>query len=231
MLTEESPRRRVGGRSAVVLASIRKAVEELVTERGSEAITIPMVAERAGVNHSSIYRRWGDARSLINDLATYRLDPDRGLPATGDLRGDLTAWAQELISHYSIPVNAALLRGGAAAAGESESDCLRDRRAEAASFAARPGSTFSGDEVIDRVVAPIIYRAIFLPWTLHEVDARAHVDELGIAVPDEEPERADPVADVHEQIPRLLRGPRPSGCRVIPRMCTRRVATSTANRT
>src|SRR5690349_24195080 len=33
--------------------------------------------------------------------------------------------------------------------------------------------------------------------------------ELGIAVPDEEPERADPVADVHEQIPRLLRGPRP----------------------
>jgi AcrR family transcriptional regulator len=178
MLTEESPRRRVGGRSAVVLASIRKAVEELVAERGSEAITIPMVAERAGVNHSSIYRRWGDARSMINDLATYRLDPDRGLPATGDLRGDLTAWAQELISHYSIPVNAALLRGGAAAAGESESDCLRDRRAEAASFAARPGSTFSGDEVIDRVVAPIIYRAIFLPWTLHEVDARAHVDEL-----------------------------------------------------
>ncbi|MFF3661141.1 helix-turn-helix domain-containing protein [Streptomyces olivochromogenes] len=26
--------------------------------RGSDAVTIPMVAERAGVNHSSIYRRW-----------------------------------------------------------------------------------------------------------------------------------------------------------------------------
>ncbi|MFF7889725.1 hypothetical protein ACH40F_54015 [Streptomyces sp. NPDC020794] len=26
------------------------------------------------------------------------------------------------------------------------SDCLRDRRAEAADFAARPGSNFSGDE-------------------------------------------------------------------------------------
>ncbi|MGW7489423.1 TetR/AcrR family transcriptional regulator [Streptomyces sp. NPDC054786] len=178
MVAESSPRRRTGGRSALVLTSIRKAVEELIAERGSDAVTIPMVAERAGVNHSSIYRRWGDARAMINDLATYRLDPDRGLPDTGDLRADLTAWAQEMLSHYSVTVNAALLRGGAAAAGESESDCLRDRRAEAAGFASRPGSTFSGDEVIDRVVAPIIYRAVFLPWTLPEVDARTYVDDL-----------------------------------------------------
>lgn len=162
----------------MVLMSIRKAVEELIAEQGSDAVTIPMVAERAGVNHSSIYRRWGDARTMINDLATYHLDPERGLPDTGDLRADLIAWAQELISHYSTPVNAALLRGGAAAAGESESDCLRDRRTEAAGFAARPGSTFSGDDVIDRLVAPIIYRVIFLPWTLSEVDARTYVDEL-----------------------------------------------------
>ena len=178
MVAESSPRRRTGGRSAAVLMSIRKAVEELIAEQGSDALTIPMVAERAGVNHSSIYRRWGDARTMINDLATYRLDPHRGLPDTGDLRADLTTWAQELISHYGVPVNAALLRGGAAAAGESESDCLRDRRAEAAEFAARPGSAFSGDDVIDRVVAPIIYRVIFLPWTLSEVDARTYADEL-----------------------------------------------------
>ncbi|MGH1551702.1 helix-turn-helix domain-containing protein [Streptomyces sp. L7] len=100
--------------------AVRKAVEELIAEQGSDAVTIPMVAERAGVNHSSIYRRWGDARTMVNDLATYRLDADRGLPDTGDLGADLTAWAQELIDHYSIPVNAALLRGGAAAAGDSE---------------------------------------------------------------------------------------------------------------
>ncbi|WP_433455462.1 TetR/AcrR family transcriptional regulator [Streptomyces sp. CA-142005] len=178
MVAESSPRRRTGGRSAAVLMSIRKAVEELIAEHGSDAVTIPMVAERAGVNHSSIYRRWGDARTMINDLATYRLDPDRGLPDSGDLRADLTAWAQELITHYSKPVNAALLRGGAAAAGESESDCLRDRRAEAAAFAGRPGSTFTGDQIVDKVVAPIIYRVIFLPWTLPELDVRSYVDDL-----------------------------------------------------
>ncbi|MGN5381823.1 hypothetical protein ACQ4WX_46245 [Streptomyces lasalocidi] len=75
-------------------------------------------------------------------------------------------------------MNAALLRGGAAAAGDSESDCLRDRRAEAAAFAGRPSSTFSDDQIVDKVVASIIYRAIFLPWTLAALDAHTYVDDL-----------------------------------------------------
>jgi AcrR family transcriptional regulator len=173
--------RRPGGRSAAVLAAIRKAVEELVAERGSERVTVPMVAERAGVNHSSIYRRWGDAQTMINDLATYRLDPDRALPATGDLRADLTAWAQEMVEHYRRqPANAAMLRAGAATAGEGESDCLRNRRAEAATlveFAPEPHAVTS-DDVIDHVVAPIIYRVIFLPWTLTDSTAADLVDDL-----------------------------------------------------
>ncbi|MEU9286989.1 hypothetical protein AB0D57_20325 [Streptomyces sp. NPDC048275] len=87
MAAESTLRRRTGGRSATVLASIRKAVEELIAERGSDAITVPMVAV--------------------------------GLPA-------------------------------------------------------RSGGAFSGDDVMDRVVAPIIYRVIFLPWTLSEIDAQAY---------------------------------------------------------
>jgi AcrR family transcriptional regulator len=164
----------------VVLMSIKKAVEELVAERGSERVTIPMVAERAGVNHSSVYRRWGDAQTMVNDLATYRLDPERGLPHTGDLRADLTTWADEIVAHYRKPVNAALLRGGAASAGESESDCLRNRRAEAVALiqAAGTDSPVTSDDVIDHVVAPIIYRVIFLPWTLDDSSATALVDRL-----------------------------------------------------
>ncbi|MET8630155.1 helix-turn-helix domain-containing protein [Kitasatospora sp. NPDC004669] len=158
--------------------SAAKAVDELVAEQGGDAVTIPMVAKRAGVNHSSIYRRWGDARTMINDLATYRLDPERPLADTGDLRADIAAWAQELVDHYRKPGNAALLRGGAAAAGEGESDCLRDRRAEAALFAARPGAAFSGDDVVDRVLAPVIHRVIFLPWTLPDLDVGSLADDL-----------------------------------------------------
>jgi AcrR family transcriptional regulator len=71
---------------------------------------MPMVAERAGVNHSSIYRRRGDVQTMINDLATYRLDLNRPLLATGDLRADLMAWAQQMVEHYRRkPANATML--------------------------------------------------------------------------------------------------------------------------
>lgn len=185
--------KRTGGRSAVVLSQVRTAVEDLVRERGAERVTIPLIAERAGVNPTSIYRRWGDLPTMLNDIATYRLDPARPLPDTGELRADLIAWAGEIVEHYAKPVNAALLRGGAASAGETESDCLRNRRAEAQTLASRwtgsgaagssatgSGATgsFAADDLIDLVIAPIIYRVIFLPWTLTPDLAQRSVDRL-----------------------------------------------------
>jgi hypothetical protein len=52
-----------------------------------------------------------------------------------------------------------------------------------------------------------------LRWSLHHPDALAGGDliergrELGVAVPDEEPELADPVGESHDQIADLLGGP------------------------
>jgi AcrR family transcriptional regulator len=65
-----SSTKKPGGRSAAVLTAIKKAVEELVAERGDERVTVPMVAQRARVNYSSIYRRWGHAQTMINDFDT-----------------------------------------------------------------------------------------------------------------------------------------------------------------
>lgn len=167
-MTSGQPAKRPGGRTAAVSDAIRKAVEELVAEKGNERITIPMVAERAGVNPTTVYRRWPDAATMVNDLATYRLDPDRPLPDTGDLGSDITAWAREIMEHYRKPINAAILRGGAAAAGDDESDCLRGRLDEAAILAERAGPTagVSAQDIVDHVLAPIMYRVIFLPSTL-----------------------------------------------------------------
>ena len=174
------PARRPGGRSAAVSNAIRTAVEELVAEEGSERVTIPMVAERAGVNPTTVYRRWPDAATMINDLATYRLDPDRPLPDTGDLRCDIVAWANEILTHYGKPINAAILRGGAAVAGDDESDCLRGRLDEAAVLVRRAGrrAAVSAQDVIDHVLAPIIYRVIFLPSTLTDDYAQRLTDTL-----------------------------------------------------
>ncbi|WP_433060498.1 TetR/AcrR family transcriptional regulator [Dactylosporangium sp. CS-033363] len=172
-----APVRRPGGRSAAVLTSIRYAVEELVRERGAEKVTIPLVAERAGVNPTSVYRRWGDAATMLNDIATYRLDPERELPHTGDLRADLITWAREIVEHYRKPINAALLRSGSASAGEEETECLRNRRTEGLAIVGEPAA-LSADELIDGLIGPLVYRVIYLPWTLDDELPVRLVDKL-----------------------------------------------------
>jgi AcrR family transcriptional regulator len=115
--------RRPGGRTAAVSSAIRTAVEELVAEQGRDKVSIPMVAERAGVNRTTIYRRWPDAAAMINDIMT----------------------------HYRQPAHAALLRRGAAAAGDAESDCLRGRLDEARLLVDRAGqqAPVTARDVID----------------------------------------------------------------------------------
>ena len=67
---------RPGGRSARVQASVHKAVRELMAEMSRADVTIPLIAGKAGVTPSTIYRRWGDLQELLADVAVDRLRPD-----------------------------------------------------------------------------------------------------------------------------------------------------------
>ena len=157
--------RRPGGRSDQVQAVVRKALQELVAEQGRDKVTVPAVAERAGVSASSIYRRWGDVNGLLGETATERLDPNRPLPETGDLKAELVAWARELINHLNKPGNTSMLKAAAALAGSEDTNCLKNRRAEATVLVsraqARGDATPSVQQVLDHMMAPIIYRLIF----------------------------------------------------------------------
>lgn len=157
--------KRPGGRSAQVQTMVRKALEELIAENGRDKVTVPAVAERAGVSASSIYRRWGDVNGLLGETATQRLDPNRPLPETGDLKAELAAWAKELITHLNKAGNTALLRAAAALADDEDSNCLKNRRAEATLLVKRAKvrgeATPTVQQVLDHMMAPIIYRLIF----------------------------------------------------------------------
>jgi AcrR family transcriptional regulator len=193
--------RRPGGRSAQVQTVVRKALEELVAEQGRDKVTVPAVAERAGVSASSIYRRWGDLAGLLTETATHRLDPQRPLPDTGDLRADLTAWARELIEHLSQPRCTSLLKAASALATGQDADCLRNRRAEADMLIANrrargdPSALPEPRQVIDHVVAPIVFRLIFSADPVKPSFAQQLVDEL-FAIVDTPPPRGSkpPVA-------------------------------------
>ena len=51
-------------------------------------------------------------------------------------------------------------------------------------------------------------RSLYYPHALAGEDLVERADEFGIAIPDDEAEGADPVAEVHEEIAGLLGGPR-----------------------
>ncbi len=58
--TAPAPISRPGGRAARIQAAVLEAVETLRQEKAASEITVPMIAARAGVTPSTIYRRWGD---------------------------------------------------------------------------------------------------------------------------------------------------------------------------
>lgn len=162
---------------------MRRAVEELIAESGPERLTIPLVAQRASVHPSSIYRRWGDISTLVAQVVAYRLDPSRPLPTTGDLRSDAVAWGQELASHFGSPERVALLRAGAALAGDEGQDCTAQWREEATSLvAAASDPGIHPRDLVDHVLAPIVYHAIFSSTPITDADVQALVDDaLSIA--------------------------------------------------
>jgi len=177
------PNKRPGGRSAQVQALVRTALEELVAEQGRERVTVPAVAERAGVSASSIYRRWGDLQGLLAETATHRLDPNRPLPNTGTLRADLEAWARELIEHLARPCNTSLLKAAAALANDgADTDCLRNRRREALTLVeqarARGEPAPEPQQVIEHLIAPIVFRLVFGGDGVQPELASRLVDEL-----------------------------------------------------
>src|SRR6266436_855815 len=72
---------RPGGRSARNKAAVFEAAAALLVERGHEAVTMTDIAERAGMAATSLYRRWGDVRALIMEVAVEKLmrsDPVSG---------------------------------------------------------------------------------------------------------------------------------------------------------
>ncbi|MFC7730034.1 TetR/AcrR family transcriptional regulator [Actinomadura keratinilytica] len=104
------PMVRPGGRSARIQQSVHAAVRELLEEVGRDALTVPMVAARAGVTPSTIYRRWGNLQELLSDVAVERLRPESEPPDLGGLRADLDAWAEQFLDEMASPSGRAYIR-------------------------------------------------------------------------------------------------------------------------
>ncbi|MFK0257910.1 TetR/AcrR family transcriptional regulator [Streptomyces sp. NPDC090445] len=172
---------RPGGRSARVQASVHAAVRELTAEVGRDALTVPLIAQRAGVTPSTVYRRWGDLQELLSDVAVERLRPDTAPKDRGTLSADLTAWAEQFLDEMASPTGRAYIRD--ALLGDPDGDNAGQCSAYAAEHIGviLTRATGRGEQapdvetVIDHVVAPLMYRILFRPHGLDTAYARALV--------------------------------------------------------
>ncbi|MEU7638499.1 MULTISPECIES: TetR/AcrR family transcriptional regulator [unclassified Streptomyces] len=166
------PMARPGGRSARVQEAVHTAVRELESEVGRDALTVPLIAARAGVTPSTIYRRWGDLREVLSDVAVERLRPEAPPADHGDLATDLTTWAEHFLDEMTSPPGRAYLRdallgdpdgtnaGQCSAYAADQVDVILARATE------RGERAPDVETVIDHVVSPMMYRILFRPSPL-----------------------------------------------------------------
>jgi len=162
---------RPGGRTAQTRAAVFAAAEGLLAEKAASDIAMVDIAQRAGVAATSLYRRWGDVRSLLMEVAVERLMQDSPLPDTGSLRGDLTAWAKAVAASLANPAGSIFFRvyvgtvpaPGDDTAGRAQAVMRRIDQIAAMLEKARARGEKAPHvfEVTDHLLAPIYMRTLF----------------------------------------------------------------------
>lgn len=175
-------RRRPGGRSARVAAAVHEAVDALLIECGPAGFTVADVARRAGVNPTSIHRRWGSLEAVILEVEAARLTEISPLPDTGTLRGDLLAYARTVAADVIRPGRLAFLQaliGARDLSHEQRSAPLLQRAAQLQTMLDRardrgePSLHYTG--IVDCILAPVYLRYL-LGIGIDEPDLELFVD-------------------------------------------------------
>jgi AcrR family transcriptional regulator len=189
MGAEEVPkserRRRGRRRDPGVDTAIRDAVVGLLCDGGYSEVTIEAVAQRAGVAHTSIYRRWPSKAYMVHEIVF----PDRLLGSHPDVPFEegVRGWARGVASTLARrEVRAALPGLMADAQGDAElrrrlvdrfEPAVRDSLRRAAATAVERGE-LRADVDIDLVYDAVIGAAIALPFVAHRISNRRLADSL-----------------------------------------------------
>lgn len=157
---------RPGGRSARVQEAVHQAVRELQAITSRDAMTVPQIAERAGVTPSTIYRRWGNLSELVADVSVERMRSDEAPADTGSLAGDLKTWGEQYLEEMkSLPGQRVLDDVMASADRERRERCCRYSESLMATLRERAVSRGepapSVQQLVDGVIAPLTYHLLY----------------------------------------------------------------------
>jgi AcrR family transcriptional regulator len=108
--TKAAARPRTGGRSARVVSEVLSATLEVFAEHGYAGLSVEAVALRAGVNKTTVYRRWASKAELLGAALLSLRDEEPEPPDTGSLRKDLLQLLREAAARMATPRRRAIMQ-------------------------------------------------------------------------------------------------------------------------
>jgi AcrR family transcriptional regulator len=166
------PVRRPGGRSSRVRAAALSATLAELTEGGYSGLSLERIASRAGVNKTTLYRRWGTRQALLLEAMLDYVGRRVPVPDTGSLREDLLGLARAAAATATAPAGEAVVRTVAGEAPWDEELAAANRRFWMERFeldsaiverAVERGELQTGTQpgdVLEAVLAPIYFRLL-----------------------------------------------------------------------
>jgi AcrR family transcriptional regulator len=154
-----------------------EAATELLREPDWSRITMARIAERAGVNPTTVYRRWGSLENLVGALADATVSDRSPVPDTGTLAGDIRAHSVTLVNDLTgengrFLLRALIIAGNAISADEYPQRALLERtgkvRAMFERAAARGEPAVDMLGYFDAVVGPLYGYALMLPGLVRQ---------------------------------------------------------------
>ncbi|RYZ02671.1 MAG: TetR/AcrR family transcriptional regulator [Myxococcales bacterium] len=103
VVSKAEPKPRVGGRSARVVQEVLAAALELFAEQGYAGLSMDAVAARAGVNKTTVYRRWPTKAELVSAALYAMRDEEPAPPNTGSLEQDLVELLERMAVSLTTP--------------------------------------------------------------------------------------------------------------------------------
>lgn len=169
--------KRPGGRSARVQAAVFEAAAELLREPDWSGISMARIGERAGVNPTTVYRRWGSLENLVGAMIDATVSDRSPLLDTGTLAGDIRAHSVTLVNDLTgenrrFLLRALIIAGNDAAEGGPVQRALLGRtdnvRAMLERAAARGEPSVDALGYFDAVVGPLYGYALMLPGLVRQ---------------------------------------------------------------